>query len=354
MLSRRKKIAPNYRAENIPVTINQYRNDRLLEQVSYLMSLGLEPYDGRERDMDNLRQIKVASELGKGAMMLTHFESSTSDSGCLILYGAGAWGNPTAPAGKLEITEIAHQAGGSGGVMPDVLTLPTSTHKPSVAKEVARTGSFMPLGEAIAPVIERYAHDYDDIVVLGNSFGGRVVPASITMMSDRNAAKLSEVVIFDSPSNHEQLGWRIVPAQAREIGHQKQYTTQSQDKVAQDAWTGDMLRKADKTLPTASPLTMVRDITAMAKLGFQDDLDEALPKVPHDTPVTLFAPELSELNDNTSRKVNDFVERLSSDHPESDLRLAELGGTTHNILAGHPDIFARALGYGAITFSGRK
>jgi len=133
------------------------------------MSLGLEPYDGRERDMGNLRQIKVASELGKGAMMLTHFESSTSDSGRLVLYGAGAWGNPTAPAGKLEITEIAHQAGGSGGVMPDVLTLPTSTHKPSVAKEVARTGSFMPLGEAIAPVIERYAHDYDDIVVLGNS-----------------------------------------------------------------------------------------------------------------------------------------------------------------------------------------
>ena len=238
--------------------------------------------------------------------------------------------------------------------MPDVLTLPTSTHKPSVAKEVARTGSFMPLGEAIAPVIERYAHDYDDIVVLGNSFGGRVVPASIAMMSDRNAAKLSEVVIFDPPSNHEQRGWRIVPAQAREIGHQKQYTTQSQDKVAQDAWTGDMLRKADKTLPTASPLTMVRDITAMAKPSFQDDLDEALPKVPHDTPVTLFAPELSELNDNTSRKVNDFVERLSSDHPESDLRLVELGGTTHNILAGHPDIFARALGYGAITFSGRK
>ena len=55
--------------------------------------------------------------------------------------------------------------------------------------------------------------------------------------------------------------------------------------------------------------------------------------------------------------VHNFAERVSTKHPMSDVRTAWLGDTTHSILAGHPDIFARTLTLGrdAITpFSGRK
>lgn len=356
MSSRREKVTPNYSAQDVPVTISQYGGGLLVAQANKLMSL--QSYEGREQDMDRIKQVKVSCALGEGAMTLTSYEGSESESGTLILYSPSVWSNQTAPAGKLEITEMANSVARDSGVsMPDTLTLPSSALKPSIAKEMARTGSFIPLGEAVAPIIEKYTKSYDEVVVLGNSFGGRLAPAAVATMSNEAAAKLSEVVVFDPPSIHERLSWRIAPAQAREMGHQKRYTAQSHDPVAKEVWTGDLLEGADKTLPTPSPFVMMRDVGAMEKPGFEGDLDKAFSKIPPGTPVTLFTPELSELNDNTLKKVHNFAERVSTKHPMSDVRTAWLGDTTHSILAGNPDIFARTLTLGrdAITpFSGRK
>ena len=348
MSLRRERKTPNYSAQGVPVTISQYGGGLLVAQANKLMSL--QSYEGREQDMDRIKQVKVSCALGEGAMTLTSYEGSESDT--LILYNPSVWSNQTAPAGKLEITEMANSVARDSGVsMPDTLTLPSSALKPSIAKEMARTGSFIPLGEAVAPIIEKYTKSYDEVVVLGNSFGGRLAPAAVATMSNETAAKLSEVVVFDPPSIHERLSWRIAPAQAREMGHQKRYTAQSHDPVAKEVWTGDLLEGADKTLPTPSPLVM------MEKPGFEDDLDKAFSKIPLGTPVTLFTPELSELNDNTLKKVHNFAERVSTKHPMSDVRTAWLGDTTHSILAGHPDIFARTLTLGRdaiIPFSGHK
>ena len=257
MSLRRERKTPNYSAQGVPVTISQYGGGLLVAQANKLMSL--QSYEGREQDMDRIKQIKVSCALGEGAMTLTSYEGSESESGTLILYSPSVWSNQTAPAGKLEITEMANSVARDSGVsMPDTLTLPSSALKPSIAKEMARTGSFIPLGEAVAPIIEKYTKSYDEVVVLGNSFGGRLAPAAVATMSNETAAKLSEVVVFDPPSIHERLSWRIAPAQAREMGHQKRYTAQSHDPVAKEVWTGDLLEGADKTLPTPSPLVMMR------------------------------------------------------------------------------------------------
>ena len=218
MSLRRERKTPNYSAQGVPVTISQYGGGLLVAQANKLMSL--QSYEGREQDMDRIKQVKVSCALGEGAMTLTSYEGS--ESGTLILYNPSVWSNQTAPAGKLEITEMANSVARDSGVsMPDTLTLPSSALKPSIAKEMARTGSFIPLGEAVAPIIEKYTKSYDEVVVLGNSFGARLAPAAVATMSNETAAKLSEVVVFDPPSIHERLSWRIAPAQAREMGHQK-------------------------------------------------------------------------------------------------------------------------------------
>ncbi len=323
--------SPNYAAERIPCTIFSGNNREPTSGV-----IDRTPSRERARLMERIKQHFIPSALGDMAMTLVEFGNGPS--GNTIVYGTGFMGNPTATAARLEMTEIAYAWRDEEGNPASVLTLPTSSMKKSVAHKILETGSFSPLAEEIAPELNEHLTYYSDRVgIVGHSFGSRLA-ASVPSVLD-NPDKTEFVAADDAPSWQKPLGTFIAAAQLAETIDLSRYIKYSLDSEAQKAW-----RKNDgEKMPAVPLLIQLRDVIAMSHSGFVEDLENSLNKLQPGTPVTLFAPELSRMNDNSSKNIRKLITSLSQKFPGLDIRGVLVEDSTHNVSVANPAYFGQMI-----------
>lgn len=296
------------------------------------------PYPGREQDMENLRQFPLFVEIGKQGLWLTRFGdiNGKADTGKLVVYGAGFGGNPTSTAAQLEMATIAHGFADENGTPADILWLPTMATDKAVAKEMAKTGSFLPFAEEIAPGVNKVIADYDSLDGLYHSFNARSGAAISSVMDDQNVRKTESVTFNDPPSLKRSLGFAgLAIAQLTEAYRMQRYINSSQDSAAQAAWRGF------DGLPMEAPslCTQVHNIAAMAKSGFAGDLHKSAAVLPDSMVVTFVSPELSKMN--APGSIAEFAEEFSVRHPGLDVQHVNVEESSHNVIAGNPSYFGK-------------
>lgn len=323
--------SPNYAAERIPCTIFSGNN----REPTYGV-IDRTPSSEQAKLVENIRQHPIPSSLGNTAMTLVEFGNGPS--GKTIVYGTGFMGNPTTTAARLEMARIAKTWCDEEGNPASVLTLPTSSMEKSVAHKILETGSFLPLAEEIAPELNEHLTYYADRVgVVGHSFGSRLA-ANIPSVLD-NPDKTEFVATDDAPSWQKPLGTFIVAAQLAETIDLSRYIKHSPDPEAQKAW-----RKNDgEKMPAVPLLVQLRDVIAMSRGGFVEDLENSLKKLQPGTPVTLFAPKLSRMNDNSPENIRKLITSLSQEFPGLDIRGVLVEDSTHNVSVANPAYFAQMI-----------
>lgn len=329
----------NYSGD-LPLTITRYDGN---EQTKIQTTVNRRPYPGREQDMENLRQFSFSGKIGERALWLTQFDNGKSKDGAstLVVYGAGWGGNPTSTAAQLEMATMARALADEDGTPADALWLPTMAANKSVAEQMARFGSFSPLAEEIAPALDKEVADYDDLVIIGHSFGGRLVAAVPSVMGGGNVQKIESVTFDDPPSLKRSLGFAgLAIAQFTEDYRMQRYINSSQDSAAQAAWRGF------DGLPMEAPslCTQVYNIAAMAKSGFAGDLHKSAAVLPDSTVVTFVSPELSKMN--APGSIAEFAEEFSVRHPGLDVQHVNVEESSHNVIAGNPSYFGKLVTLG--------
>lgn len=247
-------------------------------------------------------------------------------------------GNPTTTAARLEMAEIANAWRDEEGNPASVLTLPTSSMKKSVADKILETGSFSPIAEEIAPKLDRHLNYYNNQAgVVGHSFGSRLAAAIPGVLDNPETVKY--ISIDDAPSWQKPLGTFIAAAQLAETIDLSRYIKYSLDSEAQKAW-----RKNDgEKMPAVPLLIQLRDVIAMSHSGFVEDLENSLNKLQPGTPVTLFAPELSRMNDNSSKNIRKLITSLNQKFPGLDIRGVLVEDSTHNVSVASPAYFGQMI-----------
>ena len=324
--------SPNYAAERIPCTIFSGNNREPTSGV-----IDRTPSSERAELVENIRQYFIPSSLGNMAMFLVEFSDKLS--GNVVIYGTGFMGNPTTTAARLEMAEIANAWRDEEGNPASVLTLPTSSMKKSVAHKILETGSFSPLAEEIAPELNEHLTYYSDRVgIVGHSFGSRLAANIPSVLY--NPDKTEFVATDDAPSWQIPLGiFGIAAAQLAETIDLSRYIKHSPDPEAQKAW-----RENDgEKMPAVPLLVQLRDVIAMSRGGFVEDLKNSLNKLQPGTPVTLFAPELSHMNDNSPENIRELITSLSQEFPGLDIRGVLVEDSTHNVSVANPAYFGQMI-----------
>ena len=319
--------SPNYAAERIPCTIFSGNNREPTSGV-----IDRTPSRERASLMERIKQHFIPSALGYTAITLVEFGNGPS--GNTIVYGTGFMGNPTTTAARLEMAEIAKAWCDEEGNPASVLTLPTSSMKKSVAHKILETDSFLPLAEEIAPELNEHLTYYSDRVgIVGHSFGSRLAASVPAVLDDPETVKY--ISIDDAPSWQKPLGAFIAAAQLAETIDLSRYIKYSLDSEAQKAW-----RKNDgEKMPAVPLLIQLRDVIAMSHSGFENSLNKLQPG----TPVTLFAPELSRMNDNSSKNIRKLITSLSQKFPGLDIRGVLVEDSTHNVSVANPAYFGQMI-----------
>ena len=323
--------SPNYAAERIPCTIFSGNNREPTSGV-----IDRTPNRERARLMERIKQHFIPSALGDMAMTLVEFGNGPS--GNAIVYGTGFMGNPTTTAARLEMAEIANAWRDEEGNPASVLTLPTSSMKKSVADKILETGSFSPIAEEIAPKLDRHLNYYNNQAgVVGHSFGSRLAAAIPGVLDNPETVKY--ISIDDAPSWQKPLGTFIAAAQLAETIDLSRYIKHSPDPEAQKAWQ----KNDGEKMPAVPLLIQLRDVIAMSHSGFVEDLENSLNKLQPGTPVTLFAPELSRMNDNSSKNIRKLITSLNQKFPGLDIRGILVEDSTHNVSVANPAYFGQMI-----------
>lgn len=324
--------SPNYAAERIPCTIFSGNNREPTSGV-----IDRTPSSEQAKLVESIRQYSIPSSLGNMAMFLVEF--SDKSSGNVVVYGTGFMGNPTTTAARLEMARIAKAWRDEEGNPASVLTLPTSSMRESVAHKILETSSFSPLAEEIAPELNEHLTCYSDrIGIVGHSFGSRLA-ASIPSVLD-NPDKTEFVATDDAPSWQIPLGiFGIAAAQLAETIDLSRYIKHSPDPEAQKAWQ----KNDGEKMPAVPLLVQLRDVIAMSRGGFVEDLKNSLNKLQPGTPVTLFAPELSRMNYNSPENIRKLIATLSQEFPGLDIRGVLVEDSTHNVSVANPAYFGQMI-----------
>ena len=326
--------SPLYPVERIPCVIFSGNNREPISGV-----IDRTPSGERARLMERIEQHFIPSALGNTAMTLVEFGNGPS--GNTIVYGTGFMGNPTTTAARLEMAEIANAWRDEEGNPASVLTLPTSSIKKSVADKILETGSFSPLAEEIAPELDRHLNYYNNQAgVVGHSFGSKLAAAIPGVLDNPETVKY--ISIDDAPSWQKTLGITgIAAAQLTEASFcLPRYVENSPDPEARKAWQS--LNDGEK-MPAVPLLVQLRDVIAMSRGGFVEDLKNSLNKLQPGTPVTLFAPELSRMNYNSPENIRKLITSLSQKFPGLDIRGVLVEDSTHNVSVANPAYFGQMI-----------
>ena len=197
----------------------------------------------------------------------------------------------------------------------------------------------MPLAEEIAPELNKHLTHYADRVgVVGHSFGSRLAANIPSVLYNPDKTEL--VATDDAPSRQRPLGvFRIAAAQLAETIDLSRYIKHSPDPEAQKAWQ----KNDGEKMPAVPLLVQLRDVIAMSRGGFVEDLKNSLKKLQPGTPVTLFAPELNRMNDNSSKNIRELITSLSQEFPGLDIRGVLVEDSTHNVSVASPAYFGQMI-----------
>ena len=215
--------------------------------------------------------------------------------------------------------------------------------------KTARCLTFAALAEELAPTVnDIISNDSDQVAIIGNSWGARLATAMSPVIEDKN--KISQVVLEDPPASCESLSITQIVSSAKlgePVLHGPRYTKASIDDKAREAW--GRLNEAEKI--ATSPLSAwLKSVWAMTKTeGFRTDLDATLdvltlPESDCVAPVTLVIPELSKMRGKGDPEA--LMQTVSARYPKADLRLVEVGDSTHNVSVANPAYFGEILELG--------
>lgn len=154
-----------------------------------------------------------------------------------------------------------------------------------------------------------------------------------------NPETVKYISIDDAPSWQKLLGTFIAAAQLAETIDLSRYIKHSPDPEAQKAWQ----KNDGEKMPAVPLLVQLRDVIAMSRGDFAEDLKKSLNKLQPGTPVTLFAPELSRMNDNSPENIRELITSLSQEFPGLDIRGVLVEDSTHNVSVASPAYFGQMI-----------
>lgn len=159
-------------------------NDKIqIATVEDVQRLTGEPYskENVERTIEQLENPRYIRSKGRVGIELAIFGNPDADTMKVLFYGWG--GNFRHPNAQREAIALAYSdpnvayavvngpGVGNSGMLPK-----------SVRKEISQTGSYLPLGEYTAPVVDKIAEDYDNVIVGGHSLGARTATGVVAHM----------------------------------------------------------------------------------------------------------------------------------------------------------------------------
>lgn len=198
----------------------------------------------------------------------------------------------------------------------------------SMSREIARSGSYDPLGEFTVEALASVFDDYDKISVRGHSMGGRTAISMVGAMD-----KPVEDLIVNDPPGSRHLGLKGMAEQymVKEGTHISKYAEGPLDEHAVEL----------QNQPVSSVILgmlrlvgnggfwqqMVRDPLAMSEEGLQADLERAAHNVKNE--IIISSPALSEIND--WRDISDIQARIAK-LTDATVRQRIIEGHTHALV----------------------
>lgn len=274
-----------------------------------IRSLSKEPYnpDHMSRVAEQMSNPRYVRSLGGLGVELAVIGNPDADELKVIMYGwGGNFRNPNAVREAIALTyenpKVAYMFTNMPGTGNSEM-LPGSARK-----KMKKTGSYMPLGEYLGPVVDHVGQDYGNITVNGHSLGGRVAMSTTGHM----ARRVSEVNLIDPVGSRDMgafaLGHAFILREGKEL---VRYEKSSLVLSAKELGLSFLSQNNPETIELIAGLSeeyarefsrpkhgwrqqFLTDTLALSKAGFQVDLMIGAPNV--QDKIRIFVPELSHLN----------------------------------------------------------
>ena len=188
-IERKAHLAPDWHSqENIgnaealglPRDTSQPDNQLQIATPEEIQRLSKDPYSGEHagRAVEQLKNPRYIRSLGGVAFEAAVVGNPDAEEVKFVFYGwGGNFRHPNAQREAITMTyadpDVAYvvmngPGVGNSGMLPE-----------SAQKEIRKTGSYLPLGKYLAPVVDHIAQDYEEVSLGGHSLGARTATAVV-------------------------------------------------------------------------------------------------------------------------------------------------------------------------------
>ena len=168
----------NAEALGLPIDTSQSDNRLRIATPEEIQRLSKDPYSGEHagRVVEQLKNPRYIRSLGGVGFEAAVVGNPDAEEVKFVFYGwGGNFRHPNAQREAITMTyadpDVAYvvmngPGVGNSGMLPE-----------SAQKEIRKTGSYLPLGEYLAPVVDHVAQDYELVKLDGHSLGARTATA---------------------------------------------------------------------------------------------------------------------------------------------------------------------------------
>ena len=232
----------------------------------------------------------------------------------------------------MELSEIVKYNPDSDILMINNPGTDNSTTLPdAIARNMAKTGSFLEFGEIVAKAIEKDLENYNHISIYGNSMGARTAIALAA-----NIDRPLDFISLTDPPGASNIGATgiFMGSVIKEEQHAKRYAEHTNNPKAlkmqeiydekNSQWIKIMAIKAMEQLYIDEPLALSRN-------GLKKDLISLIKKN-NTKNIQINTPEFSELNN--IKDMTKIIKDVSKKNPSVRLKQILLKGQTHSLSVG--------------------
>lgn len=208
-IERKAHLAPDWHSqENIgnaealglPRDTSQPDNQLQIATPEEIQRLSKDPYSGEHsgRVVEQLKNPRYIRSLGGVAFEAAVVGNPDAEEVKFVFYGwGGNFRHPNAQREAITMTyadpDVAYvvmngPGVGNSGMLPE-----------SAQKEIRKTGSYLPLGEYLAPVVDHIAQDYEEANLGGHSLGARTATAVVA----NREGSTEELRLYDPTGTHK-------------------------------------------------------------------------------------------------------------------------------------------------------
>lgn len=240
----------------------------------------------------------------------------------VLLYGWG--GDFRHPNAQREAVALTRENSDAAFLLLNAPGTGNSSVLPrSAQKEMKRTGSYLPLGEHMGPVIDHLAQNYDQLLVGGHSLGAREATAAIAHMERQpDKARLNDPVgtqklglralmkrfVLDEGRHNAKYDKALAVPTAKGLGLERLPQVMPSPRNVHDLDPGNGVVCSVEAPTNGWKQQLLVDPFVLAGEGFEGDLRQAAPNVKRS--IDIIVPELSALTN--VRDVQEIVGRLRS------------------------------------------